>query len=389
MAATLSPGAPRLAGLSRRALIVGLTGLAVTAAGALVAREQFFRSYLAAFLFWSGLGLGCLGILLLHSVVGGRWGLTIRRQLEAGARTLPLAGLLFLPLIFGLRDLYPWARPEVVAADELLRHKSLYLNVPFMVGRSIAFFAIWSLIAWRISALSMAMDREGAPDSGRRLRRLAGPMIIVHVLLVTFASVDWIMSLEPHWFSTIFGALTLVGQILAAMAFLVAITVWLASPAADAEAPVRGTIYDLGNLLLAFVMFWAYLAFSQFLIIWAGNLPEEIPWYLKRLTGGWQAVGLGIILFHFFLPFLMLISRGTKGRGGEGGLCHRRGRGSAVCRGAGLHPRGSCCPDLLVGGADDRQATAWFLFSRRSSGSRRCTLPRRSGRRMRSSTFRT
>jgi hypothetical protein len=181
-----------------------------------------------------------------------------------------------------------------------------------MVGRSVVFFLLWWLVAWRVTGLSAAQDVDGTKATAAKLRKLAAPMIILHVLMITFASVDWIMSLEPHWFSTIFGALTLVGQVLAALAFLVVVTVRLAAPGVTEARPVKGTIYDLGNLLLAFVMFWAYLAFSQFLIIWAGNLPEEIPWYLRRLTGGWQIVGLAIIIFHFFLPFLMLISRHTK-----------------------------------------------------------------------------
>ena len=260
----------------------------------------------------AGLGIGCLGILLLHCVVGGNWGVASRRILEAGARTLPLVGLFFVPLIFGMRDLYLWARPEAVAGDPILTHKAPYLNVPFLVARTAIFFVIWSLVAMAVTRLSLAQDRDNDNSTARRLRRICGPLIIVHVLMVTFSSFDWIMSLEPHWYSTIFGALALAGQNLATVAFVIAVIVWLGGERVFKDAWTRQSVYDLGNLMLAFTMFWAYLAFSQLLIIWAGNLPEEIPFYLKRLSGGWGVLGLIILLLHFAVPFLMLINRYVK-----------------------------------------------------------------------------
>jgi len=312
MAATLYPSAERLSGLSRRSMIVGGLAMAVSLAGLFMAREQFFRSYLTAFFYVVGLGVGSLGILLLHCVVGGNWGVTVRRQLEAGARTVPLIGLFFLPLIFGMKDLYLWARPEVVAHDVILQHKQPYLNVPFLVARTVIFFVIWSLVAMAVTRLSLAQDVGDDNATARKLRRLCGPLIILHVLMVTFSSFDWIMSLEPHWYSTIFGALSLAGQNLATMAFLIAIIVWLGGDRVFDDAHTRQSVYDLGNLLLAFTMFWAYLAFSQLLIIWAGNLPEEIPFFLRRFSGGWGILGLGIIILHFAVPFLMLINRYVK-----------------------------------------------------------------------------
>ncbi|MDZ4803640.1 MAG: hypothetical protein SGI90_02100 [Candidatus Eisenbacteria bacterium] len=312
MAATLFPDSQRLASLSQRSMIVGIIGILASAAGLFLAREQFFRSYLTAFFYVAGFGIGSLGILLLHSVVGGNWGVTVRRLLESGARTIPMVGLLFIPLIFGMHDLYLWARPEVVAGDLLLQHKAPYLNVPFLVVRTVVFFGLWSLMAFVVTKMSLAQDTNNDGPLGRRLRRLCGPLIIVHVLMVTFSSFDWIMSLEPHWYSTIFGMLSLAGQNLATMAFLISVVVWLGGDRVVQDAETKQSVYDLGNLLLAFTMFWAYLAFSQLLIIWAGNLPEEIPYFVRRFHDGWGVLGIGIILFHFVVPFLMLINRYVK-----------------------------------------------------------------------------
>ncbi len=312
MTPTLFPTSQRLASLSQRALIIGVLGVLATAAGLFVAREQFFRSYLTAFYYVAGLGIGSLGILLLHCVVGGNWGVTVRRLLESGARTIPLIAIFFIPLVFGVSDLYLWAQPTLVADDLLLQHKAPYLNVPFYLARTGVYFAIWSLMAFAITKMSLAQDQNNDSPLGRRLRRLCGPLIILHVLMVTFSSFDWIMSLEPHWYSTIFGMLSLAGQNLATIAFLIAIIVWLGGEKVVQNADTKQSVYDLGNLLLAFTMFWAYLAFSQLLIIWAGNLPEEIPYFLKRFHDGWGVLGLGIILFHFVVPFLMLINRYVK-----------------------------------------------------------------------------
>jgi hypothetical protein len=312
MATTLYPSAEKLGGLSQRALVVGVVGLVATAAGAFMARDAFFRAWLTAFWFWGGLGIGSLGILLLHCVTGGNWGVTIRRLLESGAKTLPLLALCAVPLLFGLPDLFLWARPDVVAHDAILQHKAKYLNVPFHIARTVAFFAIWILTALAVTRMTLAQDKNNDSALARRLRRLCGPLIIVHVMTVSFASFDWIMSLEPHWFSTVFGALSLAGQNLATMSFLTAVIVALAGQKIVADAHVKQSVYDLGNLMLAFTMFWAYLAFSQLLIIWAGNLPEEIPWYLKRTQGGWGVVGMAIIVLHFAVPFLMLINRYVK-----------------------------------------------------------------------------
>jgi hypothetical protein len=303
-------------------LVVGLAVSVAFSVGALFSSdpERFLRSYLLAFLFWVGVALGCTALIMLQHLVSGGWGLIIRRLLESGTRTLPLMALLSLPILVGLPRLYIWARPEVVAADAVLQHKALYLNVPFFVGRTIFYFAVWMLFAWLLSRWSAEQDRSGGPDVVRRMRALSAPGLVVYVLTATFAALDWAMSLEPHWFSTAYGALFVVGQVLSALGFTIAVTMMLADREPFAAVITRKRLNDLGNLLLAFVMLWAYISFSQFLIIWAGNLPEEITWYAHRIKGGWAVVAVVLLLFHFAVPFLILLSRGVKRKARSLGL---------------------------------------------------------------------
>lgn len=297
----------------RAALIVGALGSALLLAGAFSNAQQFFRSYLIGYLFWAGVALGCLAVLMLEHLSGGAWGLLIRRTLEAASRTIPLMAILFIPILIGIRELYVWARPEEVAASHALKHKQPYLNVTFFVIRAAIYFAAWMLLAWLLTGWSRRQDSAEDPRQLRRkMRALAGPGLVLFGLTDTFASFDWVMSLEPEFASTIFGILLIGGQALSAMAFAIASLVWLARRRPLSEVVRPDQLHDLGKLLLAFVMLWAYFAFSQFLIIWSGNLPEEIPWYLHRLRGGWQWIGLALIIFHFALPFLLLLSRDVK-----------------------------------------------------------------------------
>ena len=293
----------------RPALLAGVAALVACAIGAFFAPEQFFRSYLFAFLFWAGVALGCLAVSMLHHVTGGAWGVPIRRPLEAGTRTLPVVALLFLPVALGVGKIYEWAHPEAVARDPILLHKSAYLNVPFFLGRTVVYFAAWMALAYYLNRWSIEQDRTGDRAISRRLQLLSSAGIVAYGLTVTFASIDWAMSLEPHWFSTMYGVLFIAGQGLSAFAFIVVVLVLLSdrAPLADYVGPRH--YHDLGKLMLAFVMFWAYVSFSQYLIIWSGNLPEEIPWYIKRLQGGWGWVGAALLLFHFALPFLLLLPR--------------------------------------------------------------------------------
>jgi len=298
----------------QRCLVVGVAGLLVSLAGAVFNAPQFFRSYLVAYLFAIGFPLGCLSLLMLHHLVGGNWGFVIQRLLEAGARTLPLMALLFLPIAVGAHELYLWARPEAVAADPLLQQKSLYLNLPFFYGRAVFYFAVWIVLGRLLSNWSVEQDHSGNADLTHRLQNLSGPGLVVYGLTVTFAMIDWVMSLEPHWNSTIYGMAFILSDALAALALVICVAAALFEQGRLARIAGADHFHDLGNLLLAFVMLWAYLGFSQFMIIWIENLKEEIPWYLHRTNGGWQIIALALVFFQFALPFVLLLSRAAKRR---------------------------------------------------------------------------
>jgi hypothetical protein len=311
---TPAPALPaRLERLRRPALIAGVAGLVLAVAGGFFDPGQFFRSYLLAWLFCVNFAIGCLSITMIHHLTGGYWGLAIRRLLEAGTRTLPWVALAFLPIAFGLPHVYPWARPEA-AQDAVLQQKSLYLNPVFFLARAAFYFLVWILLARALNRASVALD-AGADylRTSRRLRGLSGGGLVLMGLTITFSSVDWAMSLDPHWMSTIWGLLFMVGSALAAMS-LVAVIVAFLGPETSLAPLLRATpaLHDLGKLMFAFVMLWAYVSYSQFLIIWSGNLPEEVPWYIHRLHGGWQVVGLMLVVFQFALPFLLLLSRNLK-----------------------------------------------------------------------------
>lgn len=299
--------------LQLRALLAGGAGVLLCALGYFLDRPAFFRAWLVGWLYWLGIALGCLAIMMLHHLTRGAWGLVARRVLEAAGRTLPVLALLFLPLLFGLQELYPWARPEA-QADHLLQAKAAYLNVPFFVARAALYFVIWGGFAFLLSRLSRRQDETGELLLTRRMQLLAAPGIVLYCLAASFASVDWLMSLQPHWFSTIYGVYFLGGQGISALAFLivVALFLWRREPMSEVLSP--GHFHDWGKLLLAFVMLWTYFSFSQFLIIWSGNLPEEITWYAARTRGGWQWLAIAIVLFHFALPFVLLLSRDLKRR---------------------------------------------------------------------------
>ena len=305
---------PRVAALQRLALVVGLAGLLLCVLGFVVSREHFFKSYLLGYVFWISIALGSLALTMVHHLSGGAWGVVIRRVLEASSRTLPFMAILFVPLVFGIHDLYEWSHAEAVAQDPILQHKAPYLNVTFFVVRAVLYFAIWSALAFLLSKWSLEQDRGGAAQ-GLWMQRLSGGGLVLYAVTILFMSVDWIMSLDPHWFSTMYGILFMGGQGLSALAFTIAVVVLLSrmEPMSRVIAPAH--LHDLGKLLLAFVMLWAYFSFSQFLIIWSANLPEEIPWYLRRMDGGWQYVGLALILGHFALPYVLLLSRDLKRQG--------------------------------------------------------------------------
>jgi hypothetical protein len=302
--------------LQRRAFAGGAAGLIASLIGALVSPTQFFHSYLFAFLFWNGIALGCLSLLMIQHLTGGRWGLAIRRLLEAGTRTVPILVLLFLPVVVGLKRIYPWAGSE--QSDATIRHaieiKHAYLNVPFFLGRAAFYFAVWFLLAYFLNRVSLETDAGMDLRRARLMRSISGGGLLLMGLTITFMSMDWAMSLDPRWFSTIYGMLFMIGTALSALALCIVVITRIMGTGPLSVVANADTLHDLGKLMLAFIMVWAYFSYSQFLIIWSGNLPEEIPWYLRRYHGTWKLVGLFLVVFHFAVPFLILLSRNVKRR---------------------------------------------------------------------------
>lgn len=291
---------------------IGVLFLILCGVGFACEPRELFISYLIAFVFWIGLTLGCFNAAMIHYLTGGRWGNATRRFLEAGFMTMPLMAIFFIPMLFGLHDLYAWARPDAVAADKILQKKAVYENVYGFLFRAILFFGIATCIATRLRKWSLQQDETADVTLTIRLKRLSGPGIFLIPLLTTFMFVDWIMSIEAAWFSTVFGVVLLSGEILNTFALVIILLAWFQSHSPFREIVTEKYFHDLGNLLLAFVMFWTYVAFSQFLIIYSGNQPHEIGWYLHRIAGSWKWLALFIGLFHFFIPFFVLLFRSAK-----------------------------------------------------------------------------
>ena len=293
-----------------RALKVGAVGLVACAFGYGVDHDHFFRSWLIAYLLFLGIALGSMGLLMVQHLTGGAWGV-FRRVFEASSRTLPLMAALFVPIVFGMASLYPWSHPDLVEHDRVLLHKATYLNSVFFVIRALVYFVGWTLIAWTLSRWSRQQD-EGDMSVNLRLRYLSGGGIVFYALTATFASVDWVMSLNPYWYSTLFGFLFVGGQGLSALAFTIIVSALLVRRPPVDTLFRASHFHDLGKLSLAFVMLWAYFNFSQYLLIYAANLVEEIPYFLVRTSHGWQYVAILLVVFHFAVPFSLLLSRDNK-----------------------------------------------------------------------------
>jgi hypothetical protein len=299
--------------LRNLALGVGALLFTLFVAGILINRAQFFHAYLVGFIFWTGITVGSLALLMLQHLTGGAWGLIIRRVLEAATRTLPLILLLFIPLVVGLNQIYPWTNRAEMNQVPALREKAAhYLNPPFFIGRALVYFAIWSLLAVLLNWLSLQQDRTADAKLRKRFQVVSGPGLGILILTITFASIDWVMSLDPAWSSTIFGLIFVASWSLSALAFGILTMSWLAKREPMNEVVRPSHFHDWGNLLLALVMLWTYFAFSQYLIIWSGNLPEETVWYVARNHGGWGAIALGIVILQFAFPFMTLLSRAAK-----------------------------------------------------------------------------
>ena len=303
--------------IARRSLIVGVVLGVVAIIGAFIRPEEFYRAYLLGFMCWLGVALGSMAILMIRHLTGGGWGMVIRRILGAAMRTLPLLALLFIPIILGMHRLYIWAQPLDNIADRHLREHlqdvtKTYLTTNGFIIRAVFYFAIWNLLSFLLTKWSKQTDRPGAPDNTQRFKAISGPGLILYGFTISFAAIDWVMSLDPSWVSTIFGLIILIGEVLSAMCFAVVVERILFNYRPMSEILKPDFVHDHGKWMLAFTMVWAYFNFSQWLIIWAGNLPAEITFYLKRLSGGWGLIGLTLVLFHFAIPFGILLSRPFK-----------------------------------------------------------------------------
>jgi hypothetical protein len=295
------------------ALGIGLVaGVAAVVGGGLSDASAFYQAYLIGFLMWLSVALGCLIMLMIHHLTGGAWLFIVRRPIEAGARTLPLFALLFLPILFGLQHLYPWAVPELVAEDKYLQFKAPYLNVTFFTVRAVLYFAIWIGLGWWLSSWSYRQDDTKEPLLNKPQRMVSGIGIVLYGIAATFASFDWIMSLDPHWFSSIYGPKFMVAHGLAALSVLLIFLVRSMRFAPYSEMVTQDRLHDLGKWQFALVVLWAYMMLAQFIIIWSGNLPEHIAWYLRRTGDTWKIIAATLTLLHFVVPFVVLLSRLTK-----------------------------------------------------------------------------
>jgi hypothetical protein len=296
----------------RTALLLGGAGLIACAIAAFVDTTQFLRSYLWAYWFWLGAAIGCGQLLMLYNLVGGAWGFVIQRICEAALRTMPVMFLLVIPLVIGIPRLYTYANPHIVQLDKALAHKTIYLNEPFVIVRLVIYFLIWGVIGLLLSYWSRKQDITGNYKFHSFRVRLSGPGIILYSFAVTFATVDWIMALEADWFSTMFPGFYLVGQVLTAFGVVIVALRYVSKTGPLADLVSSQDYHDLGNLLWTFVILWTYVEVSQLIITWSGNLPKEIIWYLHRNRGNWSWITIFVALFHFGIPFLVLLGRRNK-----------------------------------------------------------------------------
>lgn len=309
---TFTPPVAEIDSRKTKSLIAGVVGLALCGLGFVVARDHFFRAWLIAYWLFLGISLGSLAFAMIQHLTGGQWGV-FRRVFEASSRVLPLLAVLGLPILLGTQSLYPWAHPELVAKDEILHHRELYMNMGFFIARYVIYFVLWIGVAAVINGLSLKQD-SGDVAANIKLQRWSGAGLVIYALTVMFAGIDWIMATNPHWYSTLFGFLSMGGQGLATLAFTIIVSSVLVR-----RAPFQGFLkphhfHDLGKLSLAFVMLYAYFNFSQYLLTYAANLVEEVPYMVTRIHHGWQFLALFLVVFHFAFPFLMLLNRDLKRR---------------------------------------------------------------------------
>ncbi|MFC1483743.1 hypothetical protein ACFL6Q_01680 [Candidatus Neomarinimicrobiota bacterium] len=312
MNATSEEGLQRLSRVPGYLFTAGAVGLILSLVGYFVAADRFYFSWLTAFSYWTTLSLGALFFVMLHHVTGAKWSVALRRGAEALGMNLPWLLLFFVPVLLGMHTLYHWSHADAVAHDAVLQSKSAYLNPGFFTIRGVAYFLIWIALAWLLYRISIIQDQEGGWTHIEKLRKVSAPGLVLFAFSVTFAAFDWLMSLDPHWYSTIFGVFLFVSGFLVAIAFLTVFYI-LAQKWGLVRQFVNGEhFHDLGRLMFAFTVFWAYIGGSQYFLIWYANVPEETSWFLHRWDGGWRVVSLCIVFLHFLVPFAALIFHAAK-----------------------------------------------------------------------------
>jgi len=300
--------------LWRRLPLIGAVAAVIGIATSLVLRgndeKQFFYSWLVAFLYFMSVGLGALFFVLIQYATKSGWGIVVRRLAENTAAALTVMVLAFIPVCLGLTRLYSWT--DAAHLDAILQGKTWWLNSSRFLVFGLIYFGVWAFLAWWFRSGSVKQDETGDTDLTRRRVKWAGPGIILFALTTTLASFDWAMSLEPHWYSTIFGVYYFSGSLVGVFAFLSLVVIGLRRAGCLEGFVTTEHLHDLGKLLYAFIVFWAYIGFSQFFLIWYANIPEETEWYLERLAHGWKPVTVFLAVFHFALPFFLLMSRHVK-----------------------------------------------------------------------------
>jgi len=303
---------PVAATIQRRSLWVGIIFGIATIIGFVVTPAQAMHSYLLGFMWWLEMTLGCLALLMTQFLTGGSWGMVLRRFFEAGSRCLWLMAVLFIPIIIGMRTLYFWTNPARVVEEGVQKQAAMYLSGTTFVLRAVIYFVGWGIAVYFLTKWSGMQDRPPDREFGSRFRAVSGPGLVVYFFTMTFASIDWVMSLQPHWASTIYGMIFVAGQGLAGLCLATVMAIILANYEPMRRILKPSNLDDYGNLMLTFIMLWGWFTFSQWLIIWAGNLPDEISWYLARLHHGWRYVGFMLLVFYFAVPFVLLLSKNLK-----------------------------------------------------------------------------
>lgn len=301
-----------LGALAKISLVLGLLGLAASGYGFTIDKGQLMHSYLTSFMFWISIALGGLFFVLVNYLANARWSVVTRKISESIMCSFPLLLILFIPILFSIHELYHWSHEEAVATDLILQTKTSYLNTPFFIIRSVGYFVIWIILTILLGNKSMSNEKKADPHYYKKVRKISAPGMILFAITITFASFDWLMSLDPHWFSTIFGVYLFSGSFLAFLCFFVLIGKYLASQGILKDIITVEHYHDVGKLMFGFIIFWSYMAFSQYFLIWYANIPEETYWFLKRWEGSWVTMSMVLLFGHFVIPFILMLTRWSK-----------------------------------------------------------------------------